>query len=172
MRNACGEALAAQHVPGDHRRTAVTFGIRVSGTDTVLHVPAGDVDSVRRAFESVYRERFGTAPSVDRLVIATVNVVGDGAEQHFDEPALPPADNLDADAHHMMWTRGAWQEVPVYRRERLGRGAAISGPAIVVESSSTTVVDAGWRGENRRYRTSTFDPRPRRNPPVTAAQPT
>ena len=35
-------------------------------------------------------------------------------------------------------------EVPVYRREALGAGATVSGPAIVEERETTAVIRPGW----------------------------
>jgi N-methylhydantoinase A len=40
---------------------------------------------------------------------------------------------------------GGYVACPIYDRERLGAGATISGPAIVEEWTSTTVVPPGWK---------------------------
>jgi N-methylhydantoinase A len=40
-----------------------------------------------------------------------------------------------------------WVECPVYQREALAAGQQLSGPAIVVETGSTTVIAPGDRGE-------------------------
>lgn len=40
--------------------------------------------------------------------------------------------------------RDEWEEVPVYRRERLPRGFRAEGPALMDEYDSTTVVPDGW----------------------------
>ncbi len=44
-----------------------------------------------------------------------------------------------------VWFDGRERETPVYRREALGAGTALDGPAIVLESTATTVVEPGWR---------------------------
>ena len=46
-----------------------------------------------------------------------------------------------------MYTAGAWHDAPVYERAALPRGARLSGPAIVCEPTSTTVVEPGWQAE-------------------------
>ena len=38
-------------------------------------------------------------------------------------------------------------DVPVYRREALGVGATVAGPAIVEERETTTVIRPGWTME-------------------------
>jgi N-methylhydantoinase A len=40
-----------------------------------------------------------------------------------------------------------WVDCPVYQREALAAGQQLSGPAIVVETGSTTVIAPGDRGE-------------------------
>ncbi len=42
-------------------------------------------------------------------------------------------------------TGGAWHDVPLHRREELPPGQTVTGPAIITETSATTVVDGGWQ---------------------------
>ena len=46
-----------------------------------------------------------------------------------------------------MYAAGAWHDTPVYDREDLLPGDLLEGPAIIIEPTSTTVVDPGWRAE-------------------------
>ena len=43
------------------------------------------------------------------------------------------------------WFDGIWHDTPVYRREQLGVGAALTGPAIVEQLDTTTVIEPGDR---------------------------
>jgi 5-oxoprolinase (ATP-hydrolysing) len=40
--------------------------------------------------------------------------------------------------------RDGEHDVPVFRRDDLAAGAALNGPVIVEEKTSTTVVEPGW----------------------------
>ena len=42
---------------------------------------------------------------------------------------------------------GKLENLPAYRRADLGAGAALDGPALVVEPQTTTLVPAGWRAQ-------------------------
>ena len=44
-----------------------------------------------------------------------------------------------------MYAGGTWRDVPLYQRERMRAGDAVTGPAIIAEANATTVVDDGWR---------------------------
>jgi 5-oxoprolinase (ATP-hydrolysing) len=85
------------------------------------------------------------------LVVDAVSVeaVGEGARTDAaDRPLI-------ADAHPLprlnrtasTWIDGAWREVPIEQRGALQPGDRLTGPAILVEATSTTVVEPGWRAE-------------------------
>ena len=48
-------------------------------------------------------------------------------------------------ARRRAWFDGQWQDTPVYRREQLGVGTELVGPAIVEQLDSTTVIEPGDR---------------------------
>ena len=47
----------------------------------------------------------------------------------------------------VFFSEGAWQEAGVYRREDLSPGARITGPAVLIESHQTIVIEPGWSAE-------------------------
>ena len=49
------------------------------------------------------------------------------------------------------WRNTGWIACPIWRRERLGRGFAVSGPGLVEEYGSTLVVPGGWDLRNDDY---------------------
>ncbi|MBD0324750.1 MAG: hypothetical protein ICV72_15405 [Aldersonia sp.] len=58
------------------------------------------------------------------------------AERHELEP--------DARAEPIGWRQvhfGSWMEVPIYERERLRPGTRFTGPAIVEQADTTTVIE-------------------------------
>ncbi len=46
-----------------------------------------------------------------------------------------------------MWAEGTWHDTPVHDRGDLAAGAAVDGPAIIVEPTGTNVIEPGWRAE-------------------------
>jgi 5-oxoprolinase (ATP-hydrolysing) len=122
--------------------------VRYQGTDTALPVPSGDVAAVRAAFEEAYRRRFAFLLPDRPLVVESVlcEAIGPG-EALVEAPGPAPAHRPGADTTVRMVCQGAFRDAPLYRRERLGRGAFIEGPAIVAEANATTVVEPGWQAE-------------------------
>ena len=43
-----------------------------------------------------------------------------------------------------VWISGSWRRVPVWNREQLAK-TPLSGPALVLDYGSTTLVPPGWR---------------------------
>ncbi|WP_437972072.1 hydantoinase B/oxoprolinase family protein [Sorangium sp. So ce260] len=138
-----GQGFAPERV---RRRERVH--VRYDGTDTALVVPYGSAEAIRADFEAAYRKRFAFLMPDKALVLESVSVEaigpGDAAEERSAEarPHRP-----EADARVRMYTDGAFRDAALYRRERLGRGAMIDGPAIVAEANATTVVEPGWQAE-------------------------
>jgi 5-oxoprolinase (ATP-hydrolysing) len=142
----CGELLAQQNVPVENRAFRVEAGIRVLGSDTIFDLPFAGVDAMRHAFAEAFSERFGSDLGESELLVATLRVAATGVEQVFEDPLLATGQSPVPDSSARMWVSEDWQDVPIFRREKLGAGATIPGPAIVAEANGTTVIDAAWQG--------------------------
>ena len=135
LEQAARQDLGAQgFVAGDivlHRRAR----LRAAGSDTTIEVELAPPQVMRAAFDDLHRKRFGfvdpAAPVVDTL---TVEAVANAAVSAVsDVCAGPGAAPIEA---------GSWN---AYRRDDLGAGQAIDGPALILESASATVVEPGWQ---------------------------
>ena len=151
LRAECSRLLGQQNVPPEYRDYAACVGLRVSGSDSVIDVEPADAATMRREFERLHQDRFGTDVSGSPLLVATVRVEGTGVEQVFDEPQLAPGPPPEPAGRRRLYGGGGWREVPVYHREALAASATVAGPAIVIEAHGTTVIDDGWRGRVNQW---------------------
>jgi 5-oxoprolinase (ATP-hydrolysing) len=89
---------------------------------------------MQKAFDELHRRRFGFAdeaePIVDTLTVEAV--AGSAQSAAFEILPGPGAEPVEA---------GAWA---AFQRADLAAGQSISGPALILETSSATVVEAGW----------------------------
>ena len=139
--------LTAQGFTDAALTTLVRAEIKFAGSDTPLTVPFGPADTMRAAFEALHRLRFGffaddKALLVDTLEAEAVAVSGQ-APSTFAGSATDPAPTAITRVPVRM--AGTAHEAPVYRRSDFGPGAAVDGPALVLEDTGTTVVEPGWR---------------------------
>ena len=129
-----------------HRRAQ----LRYAGSDTTIEVPLGTPASMRRAFESAHKNRFGFTDRTKAIAIEAVSVEAIGGAARLTERANPLAASPAAPAPARaarFFSHGAWREANVYLREALAIGAKVDGPSLIIEPHQTIVVERGWRAE-------------------------
>ena len=151
--------------------------LRYQGSDTAFIVDFGDSDDVVAAFEEAHRQRYGfLMPGRGFVVEAlSVEVIGRAARvEDPDKPVAPRTAPLAPIDRVEMYTDGGEHDTPVFERADLLPGDAIDGPAIILESGATTVVEPGWRvavTARDHIVLSRVQPRPRRVAIGTEADP-
>ena len=141
-------ALLEQGVDASRIRVVKRVHLKYEGTDTALLVNAGTTAEMTAAFEAAYRQQYSFLMPGKALIVEAVSAeaIGEsetsaatGSASHRGEPQRA--------ATVRMFTRGKWHDTPVYKRDTLGAGSRVDGPAIVAEANATTVVEPGWRAE-------------------------
>ncbi|MCX4992383.1 hydantoinase B/oxoprolinase family protein [Streptomyces sp. NBC_00568] len=141
--------LLAEDVPEHRIRITRRAQLRYDGTDTALTVELTEPDTMTHAFEERHRATYSF--TLDRpVVVEALSVEATGLTEPPDLSALAPYGAAPASAPATretvrLHTGGTWRDVPLHRREELPPGETVTGPAIIAESGSTTVVDDGWR---------------------------
>ena len=148
-----GEAareVESQGVEATTIRLRAAAHVRYAGSDTSLEISLAGAGAMRRAFEKAHTARFGFVDRVKPLTIEAVAVEAIGGAARFaersgalDPSAPPPA----AAAKTRFFSHGAWRDASVFRRAALALGARVAGPALIIESHQTIVVEDGWGAE-------------------------
>ena len=122
------------------------------GQTHVLTVPIAGTDfgrdDLRLAFEKAYWERFEVELKQMRAQVVNLRTAVIGRRRpvslaglmtrevgRVSLPATPP--------RRRVWFEGGWVDTPVYRREQLAAGTELTGPAIVEQLDTTTVIEPG-----------------------------
>jgi 5-oxoprolinase (ATP-hydrolysing) len=144
-----GEAkteLTGQGIPEAALRVVRRAHLKYEGTDTALLVPFGAPAEMAKDFEAAYRKQFSFLMPGKPLVVEAVSVEAIAGGEEFSEKASVPKKSKTSPLETVrMFTGGAWHEAPLYRREDLGPGQQVAGPAILAEANATTVVEPEWR---------------------------
>jgi 5-oxoprolinase (ATP-hydrolysing) len=128
-----------------------TVAMKYSGTDTTIELvikQGSDQINLKAEFEQIYRQRYGFLMPNRTLVIESVNVEAIGSTQSAQESALPVvAQKRSVPIHAQVPTYMADQacNANVYLRDQLQPGDVLLGPAIIKESTATTIVEPQWR---------------------------
>ena len=119
------------------------------GFELVVALPAGPyntrlVVALREAFTKVYGKTFGHVPPVGEIEIINIRVAA-SAQVAAGELKVPSGKRGGVNAlkgKRKAWVgaRGRFELLPVYDRYLLAIGAAVRGPAIVEEDSTTLIL--------------------------------
>jgi N-methylhydantoinase A len=120
------------------------------GQTHVLTVPISrrdfDRDDLLLAFEQAYWERFEVELKQMRAQVVNLRTAVIGRRRAIGLEGLISATGPAApSATRRVWFERGWAETPIYRREQLPVGAEFTGPAIVEQLDTTTVIDPGDR---------------------------
>jgi N-methylhydantoinase A len=133
----------------EHVETRIAFmryigqGHEIAVTLPLRELGAGDEAVIRAAFEAAYEALYQRLiPGVDIEILSWIVTVASAPQP------LPPvtgngaAFDAASDADRTLFdpASGAFLTAPVYRREALAPGARLSGPAVIVEDETSTVV--------------------------------
>jgi N-methylhydantoinase A len=129
--------------------------MRYAGQEFTLPVPvtpgalaSGDPQSLRSAFDELHQRHYGHAAADEPVEVVGLRVTGLGRQNRPRWREIPPGGaaspvrerrrvHLDDPAEPLL--------CPVYRRDDLGAGAEVRGPALIEEYASTTVLFPGDR---------------------------
>ncbi|KUN66100.1 5-oxoprolinase [Streptomyces canus] len=145
LESAARGELRAEDVPENRIQVTRRAQLRYDGTDTPLIVELTEPAAMRHAFEERHRATYSF--TLDRpLVVEALSVEATGITEPPDLSALAVYQGSPtAPGTVRLHTAGAWRDVPLHRREDLPPGESVTGPAIITETSATTVVDDGWQ---------------------------
>ncbi len=119
--------------------------LRWSGQESTLEIDWCDGAPLTEAFARRYHELYGHRPEEREIELESIRVVASSAATPVTEvPAVTTVDPGPPLARRTMRFDGTDHETPVFERETLQAGAALRGPALIVEPHSTTVVPIGW----------------------------
>jgi 5-oxoprolinase (ATP-hydrolysing) len=140
-------ALRAQGIPFSSVEVLTCAKLRYAGTDTALEVAFGPAEAMRAAFEETHRRRFGFVSPETPLVVESLSAEAVGAPPagHRAEAARAAPGEARPIETALVRFSGRTVDAPVYDRDALGADADVTGPAIIVEATATTVVEPGWR---------------------------
>jgi 5-oxoprolinase (ATP-hydrolysing) len=121
--------------------------LRAAGADAAIEVGLADAQAMRAEFEAGHFARFGFGVgnrglTVDFVAVEVTRRSPPASESvHQGATSSVPVDQV------RLWIGGRAIGAPVYLRAALPVGVTISGPALLAEATSTTVIDPGWAGE-------------------------
>jgi 5-oxoprolinase (ATP-hydrolysing) len=119
--------------------------LRWTGQESTLEVDWRGGTELASAFEERYLALYGHRPEKREIELESIRVVASSIATPI--ATVDPVARVEPGAptgRRTMRFDGADHDTPVFERSALAAGAALRGPALVVESHSATVVPPGW----------------------------
>jgi len=150
--------LHQQDVHDDNITVQYKVHLRYAGTDTPLLVDFAPCDDMKTAFATAHQQRFGFTRSDKSLIVEAVSVevigqVGEWGTGRTETKLVRSETKPDRFSKPVrfgsvkMVTHEQIYDTPVYSRDDCSSGQKITGPAIIIEQTGTTLVEPGWQAE-------------------------
>ncbi|MQA73770.1 MAG: hydantoinase/oxoprolinase family protein [Solirubrobacterales bacterium] len=92
------------------------------------------------AFLGAYEREYGTTLTGAGIVLVNAATTARGIREHRASRGVPGAGRAPEPIGSRRAHLGAWIEVPIYRREHLAAGGSLTGPAVIEQEDTTTLV--------------------------------
>jgi N-methylhydantoinase A len=142
------EAKSALHY-GAGAQFSIQLDLRYVGQEFTLSVPVdidelkrGDRGAIRTAFDALYEQRYAHHSPEEPVEMVNIRVGAVGKRPKLTFPNLAGAGPVLPVAERKAYFSSASKPLmaKVYRRDHLGAGATIAGPALIQEHGTTTVL--------------------------------
>ena len=149
LHSECIEELQAQGVKPEPATLKCKLHIKYRGSDTALELNFSDMEDIIHNFQSAHQRQFGFAPPNKPLVVETIAVELAAKESESSiesKSASNSSPSGQALEHVSCFMQGKEHSAPVYQRAELQTGQEVTGPAVVLETASTIIIEPGWTG--------------------------
>ena len=122
--------------------------LKYQGTDSTLLIDfQEDIALMRLAFEQEHQLRYGFIQPHKNLIIDSLSVEIIQPIAIPEEPLISRSSQAlpNAIAEVKIFTKNQWYDTPVYHREDLQPDDQIIGPAIIVETTGTNIIEPNWQ---------------------------
>jgi N-methylhydantoinase A/oxoprolinase/acetone carboxylase beta subunit len=149
----CAELMAAEELGPEGYRITHSADICYIGQSHFIEVPldlAGKapLETLYRAFLAAHDRLYGHGTALPARIVNLRSVAVAPAKGEIGGGAYAPSggDAEKGTRNIILHGRAAPVRARIYEREALVVGTVLSGPAIVEQPDTTTLIDVGWRG--------------------------
>ncbi len=144
LSEACDQ-VRRQGVAEDRIASLVTVHLRSAGTDTALMVALDGPEAMRGEFEAAHLQQFGFLAPDRSLIVEALSIEAIGTTESLVDLELPLQPSIPLPTSiATLWSQGGWVQAPLFQRDQLAPGQSFRGPALIVETTSTVVLEPGW----------------------------
>jgi N-methylhydantoinase A len=106
--------------------------------------PVDVIASLPGRFAEAHLDRYGHNNPGESVECVNLRVTALGRVEKVPARTIAAANGTKPVASTSTYFDGGWRATEIYRRDALGAGAAIAGPAVVLEDACTILIPPGW----------------------------
>lgn len=120
--------------------------LRYQGSDSVIAVKFGAFENLVAEFESVHLTRFGFVSREKSLIVDSIQVeIIAAVETNLRVNSHEGMCDNQAIISHSVVMNGKTHKTNHYQRDQLAIAKPVVGPALIIEPTSTIVIEPGWQ---------------------------
>ncbi|MGE4576499.1 MAG: hydantoinase B/oxoprolinase family protein [Candidatus Pseudothioglobus sp.] len=140
------EEMLAQNLDSKKLYYSSRIYLRYEGSDSALAVRFSEYQKIKSNFENIHLARFGFISPEKSMIVESIQVEVSSPSQHFESKknnSIKKGRSPLAKLNVVM--NGDLTPTSFYHRNNIATNEQIIGPAVIIEETSTIVIEPGWQ---------------------------
>jgi 5-oxoprolinase (ATP-hydrolysing) len=138
--------------------------LKYQNTDFNLEINYSNYAEIKEQFNQIHKQRYGFIMLEKYLIVDQISVelitsnnppksssnhspLSKRSKPTINEENDPPKYLLIREIFVDLYSKNKWHQAPVYQREELTTEDVIIGPALIIETTGTNVIEQGWEAK-------------------------
>ena len=140
------EEMLAQNLNSEKLRYSCRIYLRYEGSDSALAVRFSEYQEIKSNFESIHQARFGFISPEKLLIVESIQVEVSCPSEHVESKNNKRTKiGASSIARLNVVMNGDSNPTSFYHRNNISTHDKIIGPAVIIEDTSTIVIEPGWQ---------------------------
>ena len=140
------EEMVAQNLNSEKLRYSCRIYLRYEGSDSALAVRFSEYQEIKSNFENIHKARFGFISPEKLLIVESIQVEVSCPSEHVESKNNKRTKRGNSSLARLnVVMNGDSNPTSFYHRNNISTHDKLIGPAVIIEDTSTIVIEPGWQ---------------------------
>ena len=140
------EEMVAQNLNSEKLRYSSRIYLRYEGSDSALAVRFSEYQEIKSNFENIHKARFGFISPEKLLIVESIQVEVSCPSEHVESKNNKRTKRGNSSLARLnVVMNGDSNPTSFYHRNNISTHDKLIGPAVIIEDTSTIVIEPGWQ---------------------------
>ena len=140
------EEMVAQNLNSEKLRYSCRIYLRYEGSDSALAVRFSEYQEIKSNFENIHKARFGFISPEKLLIVESIQVEVSCPSEHVESKNNKRTKRGNSSLARLnVVMNGDSNPTSFYHRNNISTNDKLIGPAVIIEDTSTIVIEPGWQ---------------------------